>query len=400
MSPIKKVSLGAAIGASVEFSPGKTDSVEKKQTSIDDLLNKKGFAEFLALHDNAEDILKDEARAQEVATVFEKKDKLIESARKSLSEQVSKEIGKERGLEFSKDELNEVNDHLSEMAVHDPKKFLELAEKSEKVEADQKEITALEKRLKALGDDPTKGVEADIIGNNKEKLEAKGEVLEKVKGGSFWQKLIVGYSGRKLEDLVAASNTYGLKMGVFGGYKNIDEQIELTQSLLELQGLKKELLAEVFPADVMGALMQQKVKEYFDQLTNAKQSFKELKKIQETMDRVTLASEKGDTGIDFLAQTDSTEVQAVLDEKFTATVQDSVDQAIVKSNLGNNALSNLESSLKEFIERESLGSRGKDEYKQFLTETLENQAQALAGGDNASKAKALLIRRIIIKINA
>lgn len=378
-----------------------------KDAAIDAALNKKGFAEFVALYDDHEKILEGGPRTSEVIKVFEKKDALRESAHKILTEQIGKELGKEQGLELTAEDMGGVDEFLAKMAVEDTEGFLKLAEKSEKFQADTTEVKALEERLKALGMDVNKGVEANDIGSTRESLLEKKYVLNSVKNTDYASRTlqIVGsfLTGSKAKNAVmganrdAALNKYGMETNWYGKIQDVDKQIEITKGLIELQDLRRSLIGDVFPNEVLGPVIQSKVSKYLSDLSLSTK-LEELEKAQSFLERAQLASEKGDTGVDYLGAIDENKTQENIDAGLSAVIGAKVNEVIAQSTLGNNALSRLEKSLKEFIARETLGSKDKEEYRDFLVKHLEEQVASLSA-DHESKAKAVLIKRIIIKLN-
>lgn len=390
-------------------------NTESAENPIDAALNVAGFAEFLARHDDAEDIATDEEKIEKTLEIFERKKSVIDSIRKIVKEKITQEVGVSGELVVSNDDLEDINKHVEGIAVEDQKAFMKMSEALEEFDTTTTEIKALEDRIKTLGGNLYGGIEKDSIGSTKDSVADKLTALTNAKDSSgnyeratmFVESLFSSKAKTVREEVLLnrgqVQEKYGFKYNALSNtFDHLDEHIEAVESLVKLQELRSGILKQYLPAEALNKVVQQKVKVSLDELSSS-DKLNDLYKAQDILERARKATDEGD-GLDYVEGLNETEQQKKLDDAFDQKVVEMVGEAVTKTDLGSKALTRLEKSLKEFTERESLGSKDKDDLNQLITQTLENQIGSLPSSTEEekrqSKAKSLLIKRIIIKINS
>lgn len=394
-------------------SPENPQGNEQPAFSIDNALNTKGFAEFLASSDisDVEDVDEVEYRFE----IFKKK----EVVKEKLKDLYKGKIKESLGIALTTENMAAISKHIEQEATQNPEAIEELFMRINAFNALPGEIQAAEEKLAAFKSEEALVSEIENLDQDR----ANVQFLSKYSGIGGKGRLALTYltSGFSMNGVAelhhrkAAKEQLQARYGA-NAHKNKQlfseinkrladhtDALEQVQALSDMKAASEAFFAES-REDLLGGIAN--VKELTDALEAKVQQqlaelqtqggMKNLLKAQELFERLQAVSES-ELGIDPFNGKSAEDIQAEIDTALESAAQNEIITAINAANFGDNSLTKLEQKLTDHIERTKLGSKDSDEVRDFVIKALTNAASTL-GASVQDKAKRLLVQRIIIKL--
>ena len=319
---------------------------------IDDAMNKKGFAEFLARNEITD--LNDKE-------VIEKKMETYEAmgqVKKGLKDLFKQKIQKELGITLEQADMDAVDKHIDDMAFEDPEHLAELNGKIEEQKTLTESIRDSEEKLRK---------------HNKNPFEGKSGLLNKA-----------GFFGYKMVNYLTKPYEWSLQ------YSKIADSSNLTAT-------KQELFSEIGAITALHDKIKERAAKQMNDMLVSADSSNSLNKLQDKFNTLKQAQSIDGMAIDLLSELDEDAFQEKLDEAIDKKISEEIMETTLNTKLGDNALSQLERSLSKFISVDALGSRNGEDAKEVIHVSLLEASENLPT-DIEGQAKRLILLRIIEKI--
>ncbi len=396
--------------------PPKLEDIAREQ-NVDNLLNNKDFAEFLAEHPDPDSIdLDDTAEVQKYWQTFEAKEHLKER----LQEIYNQEVGEKLGLELEGSDFSSLDSHLDELALEDPEALLELQRKIYTFEALPAEIKQMEAELAQMGGTSGLIEKLTALKKDRQALEVTAD-YQKIFDPSRFSfgrlRAMLNLSSIRNIDLTETNQAindlqdrYGQRFDYESVSAQVAEQIaSIEKNLSEINEaaalrdtaaesfsrVRSELLDSVADAAEIAKAIQTRIeKEFTDVLANG--GIDALNEAEERLETWAKGTANGDFDIDPLKNIDAAEIQKKLDERLEVLVSKEISGAISKNSFGRNPLTKMEKTLEPFLKMEQIGSKDQAEIREFIIDQIK-EAAAKLGTSTEDKAKKLLLRRILVK---
>jgi hypothetical protein len=383
---------------------------EKPVFDSAEAFNTKGFAEFLAQHDDAESFDLDDADAIEARyKTYKNKEKAADGMVKFISTEL-KDQG--LGIKFDDPELiGHIKEQMHSMALENPEKMGEIFEAVTEFDRLGKEIAQVEAKISELGE---KGKIEETLAE----LEKKEGVLDKASDEVSWDSRFVTnlYAFFGSEDgiarkgaRVATQQEYGIKLDteaisseLYETRQRIADMKKAITSLDQLEAFSvgaKERNAEL--EGILGAafganeaihkMAREKVDKKLGELMKSKPD-----EAQKFLDTLRSVNGEGALAIDYFdVKGKEKDLQQRIDARIEQQILLDMQSVIEKTPLGDKSYDKLTKSLKAFVDRQEVGSKKGDDARRFVLKSLEEVAQQVAPKD---KARSLLVRFMISKI--
>lgn len=406
-----------------------TNKEAPKSFNVDEALNTKGFAEFLAKHPDARNSI-DMANEKDLESKFETFS-MLGIVKKEMKDLYKNQIQEELGIKLDNSDLASIDDEIEKRAIENPEKVEALHEQLKGAKELTQQIKDLEEALAVIGDISQHPIRLENLKGQKESLDAvkgatgplaKARLWAKVgawtavgafdqTGAAFTNVLANESKIKSLKNLEAAhgkidkAKIESISKPVEDKISEIETTLATAQNLQETKAkaveslgeLRKELLGEFSGFAEVVSIIQAKAKKMLEDM--AKQgTISGFDNAQKTYEKFQKVANESDTKINPLEGMDEEEFQKMVDEGIKRAVEGEIIEAVDKAETkGNNPFSKLEKSLEGYINKQKIGSMEADEARQFVIESLEKSKEYLENTvqDNA---KFLMINRILIKI--
>jgi hypothetical protein len=369
--------------------PKGAEGAEEVGFDTEKALNKKGFAEFLAKHDDAE---KGEVTQGDMESRFEIFGIQTEVA-KDVQEVYKNEIFRDIGIRLDAADLACVSEFIEKRAVEAPG-----------------EVLAMQEQLKQFKELPEKIKQA----NN--------EILELAKTGEgFWGKTkMVGeyfwegeagktYSAReKVEKTGVPLTREAIDVRIKWLATQVESSVKDFKSGNWVEGnedlvtqfakVKKSLFSHGQLREDMNRIAQEKLKAQLDILVNKG----DLKSAEAGFKRMSGVKNDVETGLDYMTDGTEEEVKVALNHTSESYVYNKIENILTSMSLGSNAFANLERTYKQAVNTETVGDKDKSESIQFIIDTIESQVSALLetpANKTEIRAKKILARQLAAKLS-
>jgi len=411
-----------------------------QEFDIDAALNEKGFAEFLAAREDAEDFDIDDAESVENRfNIFVQK----EGVKKNLKALYANQINREFDITLNVDDLKSVDAHFEKEALKNSDLVMKTHGKLELFERLPKDILKLEGELGKLGKAEDWNIKLETLRKDKANLDntrkytgftGKARLALETIGvfikplpksygdltNSMFIDKYIGDVGQEIGKLLEQRDALKSVKEKFGNMNkgeagkkltDIENQISEVENTLstiaeadQLKNLsenlfgeiRKKMFAEVANISELAEAIQGEVVYQFNELLDI-DSIESLDKAQNKLEALRKISKTTEIGVDPLGGVNEDDLQELIDRSIERVSTEMTIASIEDTNLGQNALTKLEKSLEPFIKRTKVGSKDGDESREFIMKTIEEVARALPN-TTESKAKRLLLARIIIKM--
>ncbi len=413
----------------------------QEKMTIDRAMNAKGFAEFLADHPDADSF--DMSNEEEVGKRFEVF-KMVEEVGKEMKEIYAGHIQKEMGIRLERDDLFCIDDYLDTLAIENPEELKEMQGKFAAFKALPQEINKFERELSRLGVAPALSTQLDTMREDWQNLQkVKGDISDVGKTKLAFEtvftfaksmpmllEILPGvnmsreYKAEVIHDRQRVTGRWDALKAVkekFGELEpedvakkmaGLEEQITTIENTLasidELEqfkslseqmfgDVKKKVLGGITEIAGLSEAIQRKAQDQLVGLTN-KGTFAALTQAQKRFDTLKAAAESNEEGINPIGSIDEEGFQRSVDEALKVKASNEIMSIVMRTKMGDNALTRLEKALGPFLKNDKIGSKEGDEAKKFIVGALNEVAENL-DTSNESRAKRLMISRIIFKIN-
>ncbi|MFA6415912.1 MAG: hypothetical protein WCW56_00300 [Candidatus Paceibacterota bacterium] len=400
---------------------------KNNEQALDELMDTPGFAEFLAKHPEAGELSEAE-NLDRVGNLHEAFGKVKETNKELNS--FFKDQAKDLGLELSEDELKFVGEHIENLAINNPEEMAGLTETIKtyretpaKIKAQTAELSKHMETFNNYGDLVVEKAKLEGYANLT-KFE-KGKVMGWIGAVELFfadnntvrgtvpnkddkMAAFVHRAALNKETINEIRDKYGLKP------EQIKERIEKIEADIEqargamgkmdqlqegLTSAKGKMMAEnVLPLGQVRELLQQKLSEKMAGAALKEGSpddrLKELSKVQEYFDQM------ANSDLDLSAGFDSGDFQKRVDDLMELQVTDGISKALESAKT--DTLTNFEKGFKKYLDGlEKLGTKDKEEAQRFVVEQMfEKIGELNKSTEKSDKAKAILLRRVVAKIQA
>ncbi len=369
--------------------PKGAEGAEKGGFDNEEALNTKGFAEFLAKH---EDSVSGEVSAAEMESRFEIFG-IQAGVAKDVKEVYKAEIFRDIGVKLEANDLACIEAFLEKQAIDSPREVYEMRDQ-------MKLFKELPGQIK----------------------EANTEILELAKsGGGFWGKvkmtgeyLLEGEAGKtfiareKVEKtgvpltpeainarILEISTQMDLSVKELGSEKWVGGNEAL---LKQFADMKKSLFNHAGLREDMERITQKKLKAQLDTLV----AKRDLKSAEAGFARMSSVRKDAETGLDYMTDGTEDEVRTALNHNAESYVYTKVESILGSMSLGSNAFSKLWKAYEQAINTETVGDKNKAESIEFIVETLNAQVDALVetpANKTEIRAKKILARQLATKLS-
>ncbi len=367
------------------FSSNKENPALQQQQAREEVLNDAKFMESLDSNPNI-DINTDTEKLKEAHEAFKSK----EATSRELQGLFKKEISRDLGLNFDSAEnkqiFEEIDKYLSAELINNPQRITELKGEIVKFHDFQEKIDAQKKILEQLGE------------STRSLSEKQGALLNVEVSKKMFQKLRA-YSTEHAAARQKAEQEYGLDLSnIRGDIAQLREKLKIGDSaeaeLTSLQDkfadLRKSILQDLAPMEVLQGMAQEKVKQKIEQMTDPTKpenlSVKNLEQAKQFFDKLAADNFQINTGLDYKPEdVDLLDFYNTINEKLENAFSADVEEAIDKVKGSSLTLKGMTQALKPMFEKASLGDKNAKEVKNFLLDYLKELMPTLP------KSKQILI---------
>ncbi len=346
--------------------------------SLDDALNTKGFAEFLAKYPDAAGLEMDE-NTEEVEKRFEAFE-LQKEVTKDIARLYRSKIEKDLGVKLSEEDLKSVGEFLERQVIEDPESLSQLQAQAAQFESLSESVADKEEQLEQLGGQ--KGLRQAM-----KKLEVASRTFGfNITSPKTWG--LLGHFFRSKEERAArkwAKKDLGLK-----SFSDVQERMKLIEDAQDLMKLREQFFEDLAPAkQILDAANHKALNVLEALLEGGKQDIRKYDEAQEVLAKYAKAQES----LEYFESDNLEDLQKDLDKLIDAKIRKDIADALTAfTTSGSSPLSRLEKALSAHFTREKLGSKEGQEARDAVVAALEG---ALAG---AELPKQILLKRLIIKV--
>ena len=349
---------------------------ENRNLDAGEMLNKAGFAEFLAKYGdvNLSDSPEDQKTLSNIFEVFNKKDELARDITKVFIESIKAQLGIDITMESGK--AKSINEYLDRLAIDEPETLLEYCETVEKYKELKSVSSQLDSTMKGLG-----GIER-VETKFKEKAEQKIGLLSRI--GQIFGK------GKAIEKQQAQKmmNRVGEAKNAKVNFEEARNQL-LTQ-IASIGGIKDEI--------IRGA--NNKLNELIVKSEKDNSTLKDFDNLGAYFKKIKIIEEQNGIEIISYGPFQEGEIEKIIDNGIEIVARKSIEEAVKNHSLGNKTFDNLQKALKPYTERGTMGSKDEQETKTFVLDTLGSLLKEKLDGDpNKDRAKKILLNILLIKLN-
>ncbi len=391
--------------------------MEAKKFNIDQELSNKDFLKFLASHADSESFnMSDEAKLKERFDVFNFKEKV----KTELKDLYRNQIKEQLGVELGDADLNSMDVYLDKQALENPEKIILLEQSLASFVETPKKIAELENELSGLGK------RNDLAISYREKV-IKAKKLEEMKGAYDWSTigkhginiLSRGYffedakkkrdlakefsdsnqviNERERSDMFIATTEEYLQINIeLKKVKDLEaKKHQHEKSLKVLRGSVLELAGEI---GGIKEVIQARATSILKELTNKESTLESLDEAVKKMRDFSAASEKSQFKVDiFEDKAGQISLTETINQKTDAKVVRAIKDAVENNGLNTGSFKELSDTIEKLITRENIGNKTGVAIKDFVRTILTEESAKLTGADTDSKAKKIMIARLLVK---
>ena len=371
--------------------PRNAERTEKAGFDSEKALNKKGFAEFLALH---EDSASGEVSPEDMEKRFELFELQSELA-VEVKEVYRKEIFRDIGINLDTNDLSCIDAYMEDRAVKTPWEVKTMRAEMTRFKELPGQIQEANKEILELAKSGS-----GILG----KIKMAGEFLfaeDKNMGKTYDAREKVEKAGiaLTLEDMDARiaeiedQVDFSVKEFKSGKWVGGNESL-----LRKFADVKKNLFDHTGLRKKMHVITQAKVKAQLDALVTTG----DLKSARKGFEKMSSVKNDTETGLEYMADGTEAEMTRALNQKAEDYVGTQIYQAMETMRFGSNAFANLENSIKTALS-ENIGNKDEKESRDFIIKVIEETLGMLPAETPANqreiRAKKIMMRQLAIKLS-